>query len=188
MPYTRLSDTLRTTCWYSIHDYLTPYTWLSATLYTTFSYSIHDFLTPYARLSDTLHMTIWHPIYCIVHYFLSKWCKCQKVIVCTNKSVRVVQYRVLSTELQHTATSCNTGWVCCSNTLQHAATQHERRVLSTEYSVWMCIEDLMWTECSSPFEVSTGEVGGWGRVPFSRNFIKPTPRRKWYLTTGHRFH
>ena len=33
-----------------------------------------------------------------------------------------------------------------------------------------------------------GEVGGWGRVPFSRNFMKPTPRRKWYLTTGHRFH
>ena len=33
-----------------------------------------------------------------------------------------------------------------------------------------------------------GEVGGWGRVPFSRNFMKPTPRRKWYLTTGRRFH
>jgi len=31
-------------------------------------------------------------------------------------------------------------------------------------------------------------VGGWGRVPFSRNFMKPTPRRKWYLTTGRRFH
>ena len=29
-----------------------------------------------------------------------------------------------------------------------------------------------------------GEVGGWGRDPFSRNFMKPTPRRKWYLTTG----
>jgi len=26
------------------------------------------------------------------------------------------------------------------------------------------------------------EVGGWGRVPFSRNFMKPTPRRKWYST------
>jgi len=33
-----------------------------------------------------------------------------------------------------------------------------------------------------------GEVGGWGREPFSRNFMKPTPRRKWYLTTGRRFH
>jgi len=32
------------------------------------------------------------------------------------------------------------------------------------------------------------EVGGWGRDPFSRNFMKPTPRRKWYLTTGRRFH
>ena len=33
-----------------------------------------------------------------------------------------------------------------------------------------------------------GEVRGWGRDPFSRNFMKPTPRRKWYLTTGRRFH
>ena len=32
------------------------------------------------------------------------------------------------------------------------------------------------------------EVGGWGRVPFSRNLTSPTPRRKWYLTTGRRFH
>ena len=30
------------------------------------------------------------------------------------------------------------------------------------------------------------EVGGWGRVPFSRNLMSPTPRRKWYLTTGRR--
>ena len=29
--------------------------------------------------------------------------------------------------------------------------------------------------------------GGWGRDPFSRNLMSPTPRRKWYLTTGHRF-
>ena len=33
-----------------------------------------------------------------------------------------------------------------------------------------------------------GEVGGWGRDPFSRNLMKPTPRRKWYLTTGRSFH
>ena len=32
------------------------------------------------------------------------------------------------------------------------------------------------------------EVGGWDRDPFSRNFMKPTSRRKWYLTTGRRFH
>ena len=36
--------------------------------------------------------------------------------------------------------------------------------------------------------ISVREVGGWGRDPFSRNFMKPTPRRKWYLTTGRRFH
>ena len=38
------------------------------------------------------------------------------------------------------------------------------------------------------FHAYHGEVGGWGRIPFSRNFMKPTPRRKWYLTTGRRFH
>ena len=36
--------------------------------------------------------------------------------------------------------------------------------------------------------MSSGEVGGWGRVPFSRNLMSPTPRRKWYLTTGRRAH
>ena len=33
-----------------------------------------------------------------------------------------------------------------------------------------------------------GEVGGWGRVPFSKSLMSPTPRRKWYLTTGRRAH
>jgi len=33
-----------------------------------------------------------------------------------------------------------------------------------------------------------GEVGDWGRVPFSRNLMNLTPRRKWYLTTGRRAH
>ena len=37
-------------------------------------------------------------------------------------------------------------------------------------------------------QASHGEVGGWGRDPFSRNLMSPTPRRKWYLTTGRRFH
>ena len=31
-------------------------------------------------------------------------------------------------------------------------------------------------------------MGGWGRVPFSRNSMSPTPRRKWYSTTGRRAH
>jgi len=36
--------------------------------------------------------------------------------------------------------------------------------------------------------LSQWEVGGWGRVPFSRKLMSPTPRRKWYLTTGRRAH
>ena len=42
--------------------------------------------------------------------------------------------------------------------------------------------------CGRVFLWATCEVGGWGRVPFSRNLMSPTPRRKWYLTTGRRFH
>ena len=45
---------------------------------------------------------------------------------------------------------------------------------------------LVWLMCWCT--IQEGEVGGWGRDPFSRNFMKPTPRRKWYLTTGRRFH
>ena len=41
---------------------------------------------------------------------------------------------------------------------------------------------------TSHHPVIWGEVGGWGRVPFSRNLMSPTPRRKWYLTTGRKFH
>ena len=50
--------------------------------------------------------------------------------------------------------------------------------LSSSYHTTM--NTLRWTR--------DGEVGGWGRVPFSKNLMKPTPRRKWYLTTGRRFH
>ena len=53
--------------------------------------------------------------------------------------------------------------------------------LSIVYRQTLCV-----TQCLSM--VSIGEVGGWGRVPFSRNLMSPTPRRKWYLTTGRRAH
>ena len=56
--------------------------------------------------------------------------------------------------------------------------------MCTHLYVYMCLHgrDLHGRE------VLLREVGGWGRDPFSRNFMKPTPRRKWYLTTGRRFH
>ena len=64
----------------------------------------------------------------------------------------------------------------------HASHRHESChaygcvMAPTCIATWMC-----------PRKASR-EVGGWGRDPFSRNFMKPTPRRKWYLTTGRRFH
>ena len=46
----------------------------------------------------------------------------------------------------------------------------------------VCTSDLLCVQ--SPER----EVGGWGRVPFSKKLMSPTPRRKWYLTTGRRAH
>ena len=53
-------------------------------------------------------------------------------------------------------------------------------------SVYLCYKKIRYTITDLP--AIHGEVGGWGRDPFWRNFMKPTPRRKWYLTTGRRFH
>jgi len=61
-----------------------------------------------------------------------------------------------------------------------------------KYTYWS--QKLVWCEAivaanaRQDFRCVQWEVGGWGRDPFSRNFMKPTPRRKWYLTTGRRFH
>jgi len=44
------------------------------------------------------------------------------------------------------------------------------------------------TRTATYYTISRREVGGWGRVPFSRNLMSPTPRRKWYSTTGRRAH
>ena len=49
-------------------------------------------------------------------------------------------------------------------------------------------EALIEPAAGSIQEKLRGEVGGWGRVTFSRNLMSPTPRRKWYLTTGRRAH
>ena len=68
----------------------------------------------------------------------------------------------------------------------------ERFVESDEEGGCGGVEKEAWVtfyNSGSPFNSRLQrEVGGWGRVPFSRNVMKPTPRRKWYLTTGRSFH
>ena len=60
-------------------------------------------------------------------------------------------------------------------------------VCAISFHVCVCVCELM--RVGSFHMCARGrEVGGWGRVPFSRNLMSPTPRRKWYLTTGRRFH
>jgi len=76
---------------------------------------------------------------------------------------------------------------------QRAAKTHQLVVVHTYISTDIYISKYFIYTYTSRFSqgcVSEGprEVGGWGRDPFSRNFMKPTPRRKWYLTTGRRFH
>ena len=63
-------------------------------------------------------------------------------------------------------------------------------IISVTHLTFTCSTDQIASR--HKFEISLAvpiqEVGGWGRDPFSRNFMKPTQRRKWYLTTGRRFH
>jgi len=54
--------------------------------------------------------------------------------------------------------------------------------------VWHIYIRHIYMMCMYDVYVWRGEVGGWGRVPFPRNLMSPTPRRKWYLTTGRRAH
>jgi len=58
--------------------------------------------------------------------------------------------------------------------------------------VCACVREREWVcvcmKCLTSLKDTHREVGGWGRVPFSRNLMSPTPRRKWYLTTGRRAH
>jgi len=88
----------------------------------------------------------------------------------------------VSHTLQHTATQLNTPQHTAThrNTPQHPATHcnKESKARSKQPADSQSLFDCM----------CCWEVGGWGRDPFSRNFMNPTPRRKWYLTTGRRFH
>ena len=72
-----------------------------------------------------------------------------------------------------------------------------RRLSNCGVAVCVCVCDMcvgvyvyVWVECVfyCMSACIKGEVGGWGRDPFSRNLMSPTPRRKWYLTTGRRAH
>ena len=111
-----------------------------------------------------------------------------------------------SSTQQHTSTHCNIP----AGTLKLCDTQQrtDRIVISRDMAVEECAHRLLslllkevgeagrqtqefeekegWIGMLG--EVGIGEVGGWGRVPFSRNLMSPTPRRKWYLTTGRRFY
>ena len=122
--------------------------------------------------------------------------------------VRIYMYVHMQNTLQYTAvyrhckTHCNTlqqTAIDC-NRLQQTATRYAHKsskpshdkhsdYVYTQDSTQHTLQHTATNTRSQCITQSTrGEVGGWGRDPFSRNFMKPTPRRKWYLTTGRRFH
>jgi len=114
------------------------------------------------------------------------------------------------TTLQHTATRCNTHiwvewvvwWLLADEFVHVKETDVYVKRLPYLFMKMYMFDDkrdlypwydkcaLFWEFKNSPTILRewVGEVGGWGRVPFSRNLMSPTPRRKWYLTTGRRFH
>jgi len=83
---------------------------------------------------------------------------------------------------------------CALLLFSHVTRQVSFRKRATNYRALLrkeTHEDRASNASSEVWEVCTAavrEVGGWGRVPFSRNLMTPTPRRKWYLTTGRRAH
>jgi len=105
--------------------------------------------------------------------------------------------------LQHTATHCNTlqhieppYLYICMDPYRYRYTDMEAQCVAVCCSALQCVAVCcsvlqcvieIWRLCTAKSR-RLREVGGWGRDPFSRNFMKPTPRRKWYLTTGRRFH
>jgi len=96
---------------------------------------------------------------------------CMTWLVCMTRFYpEYVQCNIAHTYVWHDSFPCVT-WLIpmCDMTHSHA---------------WHNSSICVLTRCAE----SSGEVGGWGRVPFSRNLMSPTPRRKWYLTTGRRFH
>ena len=132
----------------------------------------------------------------------------QCVIVCCS----VLHCTSLCCSVLHSVAMCSLCWVALSflalsfqhtiklSATQHSASQHTRVSNTQGNSVPPDTQDrlgkLSDSVCWERYMTTLPhrnmrrreEVGGWGRVPFSRNLMSPTPRRKWYLTTGRRFH
>ena len=82
-------------------------------------------------------------------------------------------------------------YMCICDAYMKYASQYVMRTWNTHH-ICVCDHPHVYMKyashmCALP-HAHHGEVRGWGRDPFSRNLMSPTPRRKWYLTTGRRFH
>jgi len=162
-----------------------------------------------AKECDTLHHAATHLRRClqllrdakILRLLLFRWLRpgpvcresvcvsvgnTESVCVCESETERERELNSPFNTLQHTATHCNTLQPTASHcsTLQRTATHCYTSSVSKRARGSKSVLLRMLKRDAT----SGGEVGGWGRDPFSRNLMGPAPRRKWYLTTGRRFH
>ena len=54
--------------------------------------------------------------------------------------------------------------------------------------IWIARSRATMSEGYKVIEEGMERGGGLGSSTISKNLMSPTPRRKWYLTTGRRFH
>ena len=54
--------------------------------------------------------------------------------------------------------------------------------------IWIARSRATMSEGYEVIEEGIERGGGLGSSTISKNLMSPTPRRKWYLTTGRRFH
>jgi len=132
-----------------------------------------DYICKYLHIPARLEFYIWY-----IHVFWNstRWdiLTCRGVCVCVRHST--FEIVLITFEKLHAHVHIDTN-------------VHVNIHMNSTYSfiLTMCMCILKYIDWSFGSHLQ-GEVGGWGRVPFSRNFMKPTPRRKWYLTTGRRAH
>jgi len=136
-------------------------------------------------------MSVWHIRPCDIHPRDTPYFDVHRNTACISMYIQI--QRVTWTLICHD--NQNILSVCYSTLRQRMQCVNVTHIMSECWYIIICIMMHSSKQCMSREYIRRGwnewmsfrEVGGWGRVPFSRNLMSPTPRRKWYLTTGLRF-
>jgi len=157
---------------YVWHDSFTCVTWL-----------IHIFVARRIHMCDMTQSYVWHDFFKELNTAVFPSSVWHNVFVFFNTTRSYVWHDlfICVTWLIHIVTDSS----MCDMT--HPYVRRDSFICVTSF-IHMCDMSHPYVWYYSFIRVSQREVGGWGRVPFSKKLMSPTPRRKWYLTTGRRAH